>query len=88
MDTPGLFNKRQFAPDFILSQVTNDALKPSRPWLEKHMNTIETLIAGLLPQLFQDLISRVTTIAENIDIRLTLRYPGDFGHRIQSTGEN
>lgn len=46
MDTPGLFNKRQFAPDFILSQVTNDALKPSLPWLEKHMNTIETLIAG------------------------------------------
>ena len=88
MDTPGLFNKRQFAPDLILSQVTNDALKPSRPWFEKHMNTVETLIAGLLPQLFQDLISRVTTIAENIDIRLTLRYPGDFGHRIQSTGEN
>ena len=88
MDTLSLFNKRQFAPDFILSQMTNDTLKPPRPRFEKHMNTVKTLLAGLLPQFSQDLITSVTTIAEDVDIRLTLRYPGDLWHRIQSAGEN
>ena len=64
--TAGLLEECGVAPRFVLDQVRGQHIGFTAPLLDRDANRAEALVAGLLPQLLQDLQPRVAAHVEHV----------------------